>query len=185
MRDHGRLPQVSAGRRGPLLVGVLWLAPAVAGGQIRSIARCRRRLLTRAQNGSCPGQLRRLGYSPLDQITTQKRAKLTPVWTLGTASPRATSRRDGQQRRHVRSTPQNQVLALDAKNGDVLWYYQEGLARDLLQLHPDETGAWGLRGQGLPRHGRCPPVALDPRRAGSFGTRSRGLHRGTTARWRR
>src|SRR5438309_11857521 len=64
------------------------------------------------------------GYSPLDQITTQNARKLTPVWTLGTGvaegheSPPMVN--NGVM---FVSTPQNQVLALDAKNGDVLWYY--------------------------------------------------------------
>src|SRR2546430_10271533 len=81
------------------------------------------------------------GYSPLDQITTQNARKLTPVWTLGAGvaegheSPPMVN--NGVM---FVSTPQNQVLALDAKNGDVLWYYKKDLPDDLLQLHPTNRG---------------------------------------------
>ena len=38
------------------------------------------------------------------------------------------------------STPQNQVLALDAKSGELLWRYKRDLPEDLLQLHPTNRG---------------------------------------------
>ena len=38
------------------------------------------------------------------------------------------------------STPQNQVLALDAKSGELLWRYKRDLPEDLFQLHPTNRG---------------------------------------------
>jgi alcohol dehydrogenase (cytochrome c) len=38
------------------------------------------------------------------------------------------------------STPQNQVLALDAKSGELLWRYKRELPEELFQLHPTNRG---------------------------------------------
>jgi glucose dehydrogenase len=38
------------------------------------------------------------------------------------------------------TTPQQQVIALNAKTGDVLWRYKKELPEDLLQLHPTNRG---------------------------------------------
>ena len=38
------------------------------------------------------------------------------------------------------TTPQNQVLALDAKSGELLWRYKQELPEDLFQLHPTNRG---------------------------------------------
>ena len=127
-----------------LLVGVLWLAPAVATAQVHhySSVTDARLLNPEPQNWLMyRGNYAGWGYSPLDQITTQNARKLTPVWTLGTGvaegheSPPMVN--NGVM---FVSTPQNQVLALDAKNGDVLWYYKKDLPDDLLQLHPTNRG---------------------------------------------
>src|SRR4249919_4267428 len=81
------------------------------------------------------------GYSPLDKINTGNVAKLTPVWTFGTGVG------EGHQSPPMVnngvmfvSTPQNQVIALDARTGDVLWQYKKALPEDLLQLHPTNRG---------------------------------------------
>ncbi len=64
------------------------------------------------------------GYSPLDQITTANVDRLVPAWTFSTgvnsghqAPPQV---RDGVM---FVSTPGNQVLALDARSGELLWRY--------------------------------------------------------------
>src|SRR5258708_4655959 len=81
------------------------------------------------------------GFSPLDKINTGNVAKLTPAWTLGTGVA------EGHQSPPMvnngvmfLSTPQNQVMALDARTGDVLWQYKKALPDDLLQLHPTNRG---------------------------------------------
>src|SRR5688572_28286340 len=65
------------------------------------------------------------GYSPLNQITTRNVSELKPVWGMLT----------GENRVHEAapivnngvmfiSTPNNQVIALDAKAGNILWRYR-------------------------------------------------------------
>lgn len=65
------------------------------------------------------------GYSPLDQINTRNVSRLQPVWTLSTGM------NNGHEAAPVVnggvmfvSTSFNQVLALDAKSGAVLWKYR-------------------------------------------------------------
>jgi alcohol dehydrogenase (cytochrome c) len=65
------------------------------------------------------------GYSPLDQINTKNVARLQPVWTLSTGM------NNGHEAAPIVnggvmfvSTSFNQVLALDAKSGTVLWRYR-------------------------------------------------------------
>jgi len=81
------------------------------------------------------------GYSPLEQITPGNAASLVPVWTFSTGVA------EGHQAPPIVnngimfvSTPQNQVLALDAKSGDLLWRYKRDLPEDLFQLHPTNRG---------------------------------------------
>jgi alcohol dehydrogenase (cytochrome c) len=45
-------------------------------------------------------------------------------------------------------TPQNQVLALDAKTGDLIWRYQHKIPEELFQLHPTSRGV-GLYGDKI------------------------------------
>src|SRR6266699_5355912 len=65
------------------------------------------------------------GYSPLDQITTDNVRNLRPAWVFST----------GETRVHEAppivnngvmfvSTPNNQVIAIDAKSGNLLWRYR-------------------------------------------------------------
>ena len=81
------------------------------------------------------------GYSPLDQVTTANVANLVPVWTFSTGVA------EGHQSPPIVnngimfvSTPQNQILALDAKSGELLWRYKRDLPEDLFQLHPTNRG---------------------------------------------
>ena len=81
------------------------------------------------------------GYSPLEQITTENVKGLQPVWTLSTGlieghqSPPIVN--DGVM---FITTPQAQVMAVDAKSGDVIWRYKRELPEDLTQLHPTNRG---------------------------------------------
>jgi alcohol dehydrogenase (cytochrome c) len=81
------------------------------------------------------------GYSPLEQINTKNVKKLVPVWTFSTGVD------EGHQAPPIVNngimfitTPKNQVLALDAKRGDLLWRYRRDLPEDLFQLHPTNRG---------------------------------------------
>jgi alcohol dehydrogenase (cytochrome c) len=81
------------------------------------------------------------GYSPLDKINASNVKDLTPVWTLSTGVI------EGHQAPPIVNngvmfvtTPQAQVIALDAKTGDVLWRYKRELPEDLTQLHPTNRG---------------------------------------------
>jgi len=65
------------------------------------------------------------GYSPLAQITTANVKRLKPVWAFNTGEPRphesAPVVNNGVM---FVTTPMNQVIAIDAKSGNVLWRYR-------------------------------------------------------------
>ena len=74
-------------------------------------------------------------YSPLDKINTSNVSKLTPVWTFSTGVG------EGHQAPLLVNngvafitTPQNQVLAMNAKTGELIWRYKKQLPEDLFQL---------------------------------------------------
>ncbi|MCJ2030623.1 PQQ-dependent dehydrogenase, methanol/ethanol family [Methylobacterium sp. J-043] len=86
------------------------------------------------------------GYSPLDKINAENVKRLVPAWTLSTGVM------DGHQSPPTVnngimfiSTPQAQVLAVNARDGQVLWRYQKDLPPELFQLHPTNRGV-GLYG---------------------------------------
>jgi alcohol dehydrogenase (cytochrome c) len=81
------------------------------------------------------------GYSPLDKLNTTNVKNLVPVWTFSTGVT------EGHEAPPIVNngimfvaTPQNQVLALDAKTGDQIWRYKRQLPEDLFQLHPTSRG---------------------------------------------
>jgi alcohol dehydrogenase (cytochrome c) len=81
------------------------------------------------------------GYSPLDQIRRENVSGLKPVWTFSTGVG------EGHQSPPIVNdgilyvtTPGNQVLALDAAKGDLLWRYQRDLPDELQPLHPTNRG---------------------------------------------
>lgn len=86
------------------------------------------------------------GFSPLKQITAENVKSLEPVWTYSTGV------KEGHEAPPMVnngvmfvSTPYGQVLALNAKTGDLIWRYQHKLPEDLFQLHPTNRGValWG------------------------------------------
>ena len=88
------------------------------------------------------------GYSPLEQITPANVKKLVPVWSFSTGVT------EGHQSPPIVNngvmfvtTPQQQVFAINAKTGDLIWRYKKELPEDLLQLHPTNRGValWGDR----------------------------------------
>ncbi len=80
-------------------------------------------------------------YSPLDQISRRNAKRLQPLWVFSTG---ATNGHEAPPlvNRGVMfvTTPGNQVIALDAKNGSVLWRYRRPLAEDVVLMHPTSRG---------------------------------------------
>jgi alcohol dehydrogenase (cytochrome c) len=86
------------------------------------------------------------GYSRLDQIDANNVDQLVPVWTLSTGvsggheAPAIVN--DGVM---FVTTPRNQVLAIDARTGDILWRYAHELPEGLVAFHDTNRGValWG------------------------------------------
>ena len=81
------------------------------------------------------------GYSPLDQINAKNVKRLIPVWSLSTGVT------DAHQAAPIVnngimfvSTPQNRIIAVDARTGDTIWRYERHLPPDMQQLHPTNRG---------------------------------------------
>lgn len=81
------------------------------------------------------------GYSPLSQINTDNVRHLVPVWTISTGVEQ------GHQSPPIVNdgilyvtTPRNQVLALEAESGDLLWRYRRELPEDIPGMHPTNRG---------------------------------------------
>ena len=81
------------------------------------------------------------GYSPLDQITTGNVAGLEPVWLLSTGvtsgheSPPVVN--DGIM---FITTPEDRVIAVDARTGEQLWLYQRQFPEDMAHPHRTNRG---------------------------------------------
>ncbi len=86
------------------------------------------------------------GYSPLQEITPTNVSRLQPVWSFSTGQV------EGHQAPPIVNngvmfvaTPGNQLLALEAKTGNVLWRYKRPIPEDMTPLHPTNRGV-GLFG---------------------------------------
>jgi alcohol dehydrogenase (cytochrome c) len=81
------------------------------------------------------------GYSPLDQINTTNVSKLRLVWSTITGESRvheaAPLINNGAM---FVSTPNGQVMALDAKTGDILWRYRKPRPKGAVILHDVSRG---------------------------------------------
>jgi alcohol dehydrogenase (cytochrome c) len=89
------------------------------------------------------------GYSPLARITPANVGRLQLVWSF------ATGQVEGHQAPPIVNngvmfvaTPGNQLIALEAKSGNVLWRYKRPLPEDLTTLHPTNRGV-GLFGDKI------------------------------------
>jgi len=89
------------------------------------------------------------GYSPLEQITPANVGRLELAWSF------ATGQVEGHQAPPIVNngvmfvaTPGNQVIAIEAKTGNLLWRYKRPLPEDLTNLHPTSRGV-GLYGDKL------------------------------------
>jgi alcohol dehydrogenase (cytochrome c) len=86
------------------------------------------------------------GYSPLQEINQNNVSRLQPVWSYSTGQV------EGHQAPPIVNngvmfvaTPGNQLLALEAKTGNVLWRYKRPFPEDMTPLHPTNRGV-GLFG---------------------------------------
>ena len=104
------------------------------------------------------------GYSPLDKINTGNVARLKPVWMIET----------GEMRVHESApivnngvmfvtTPNNQVLALDAKTGAILWRYKRPRIQGALVPHDTSRGVALYGNKVYFAGGEAVVVALDAR----------------------
>jgi alcohol dehydrogenase (cytochrome c) len=80
-------------------------------------------------------------YSPLEQINTRNARNLKPAWIVSTGVA------NGHQAPPIVnngvmfvSTPGNQVMALDAKDGTILWRYRIVPPEDAIIQHPTSRG---------------------------------------------
>jgi len=81
------------------------------------------------------------GYSPLNQITTANVARLQPAWVFATgevSGHEAPPMVNGTTM--FVATPHNQVIALDATTGRILWRYRRPLPEPLVQFHNTHRG---------------------------------------------
>ena len=81
------------------------------------------------------------GYSPLDQITAHNVADLAPAWIFATGvrdgTPQAAPIVNGNT---MFVTTAEQVIALAADSGTLLWRYARPLPSDLVRPHPTNRG---------------------------------------------
>jgi alcohol dehydrogenase (cytochrome c) len=102
------------------------------------------------------------GYSPLDQINTTNVSKLRLVWSTIT----------GESRVHEAaplvnggamfiSTPNGQVIAFDAKTGDILWRYRKPRPKGAVILHDVNRGVALYGDKVYYAAGEAELVALD------------------------
>ena len=102
------------------------------------------------------------GYSPLTQITPANVARLERVWTF------ATDQENGHEAPPIVNsgimfvaTPGNQVIALDAKSGQLIWRYRRPLPEGVVLLHPTSRGVALSGDKVLFAAGEAVLVALD------------------------
>lgn len=102
------------------------------------------------------------GYSPLDQITTANVKNLKPVWSFST----------GEGKVHEStpivnngvmfvSTPNDQVIAIDARSGNLLWRYRRTRPQGSVVLHDTNRGVAVYGNNVYYAAGEAVLVALD------------------------
>ena len=124
------------------LVAVVTLAPATVAGQSYRPVTDERLTSPEPENWlSYRGTYSGWGYSPLDQIDVSNVQDLVPAWAFSTnttgghESPPIVN--DGVM---FITTPGNQLYALDARNGDLLWRYQKELPPGRIAVHDTNRG---------------------------------------------
>jgi alcohol dehydrogenase (cytochrome c) len=104
------------------------------------------------------------GYSPLDEITPGNVRRLQPVWVF------ATGVTSGHEAAPIVNngvmfvaTPGNQVIAIEAKTGGLIWRYRRRLPEDVILLHPTSRGVALSGDKVFFAAGEAVLVALDAR----------------------
>jgi alcohol dehydrogenase (cytochrome c) len=128
--------------------------PSVTAEQLKSPAEGDWLMVRRTYDG--------WGYSPLQQITKANVTRLQPVWSM------ATGVTSGHQAPPIVnggvmfvSTPQNQVLAIDARSGLLLWRYRRTPPEDAIIAHRTSRGVALLGDKVFFAAGEAVLVALD------------------------
>src|SRR6185503_11142052 len=113
------------------------------------------------------------GYSPLDQITTANVSQLRRVWNIPTGEGRvheaAPVVNNGVM---FITTPNNQVLALNATTGDVLWRYKRPRPSGAFVLHDTNRGVALYGDKVFFAAGEAVLTALDARTGKEVWTKS-------------
>jgi alcohol dehydrogenase (cytochrome c) len=103
-------------------------------------------------------------YSPLDQITAKNVRRLQPVWVFSTGTTNGHEAPPLVNRGVIfAATPGNQVIALDAKKGALLWRYRRPLPDDVVLAHPTSRGVALYGDKVFFASGDAVLVALDAR----------------------
>jgi alcohol dehydrogenase (cytochrome c) len=104
------------------------------------------------------------GYSPLDEVTPANVARLQPRWSFSTGVT------NGHEAPPIVNngvmfvaTPGNQVIAIEAATGDLLWRYKRPLPDDVVLLHATSRGVALYRDKVFFAAGEAVLVALDAR----------------------
>ena len=102
------------------------------------------------------------GYSPLKQITKANIQKLSLAWSMSTdlLGAHETTAIVNQGRMFI-TTPQNNIIAIDAKTGKQLWRYARKYSEGLVQLHPTNRGVALYGNNVYMATTDCALVALD------------------------
>lgn len=115
------------------------------------------------------------GYSPLEKINEKNVSKMQLAWSYTTGvqeghqSPPIVN--DGYM---FITTPQNQVIALDAKTGMEIWRYKKEIPAELFQLHPTNRGVALYGDKVYVATTDCNLVALDAKTGKMLWTVSTG-----------
>jgi alcohol dehydrogenase (cytochrome c) len=104
------------------------------------------------------------GFSPLRQITPDNVSRLEPVWSFSTGAI------NGHEATPLVNngvmfvaTPGNQVIAINAKTGSLLWRYRNTPAPDVVLLHPTSRGVALYEDKVFFAQAEATLVALDAR----------------------
>ena len=125
-----------------LVAAVVISGPGLAGAQSYAPVTAARLEAPEADNWlSYRGNYAGWGYSPLDRIDASNVSDLVPVWSfstgVGSGHEAPPIINDGMM---FVTTPGNQLLALDAVTGDLVWRYQHELPEDLVAFHNTNRG---------------------------------------------
>jgi alcohol dehydrogenase (cytochrome c) len=104
------------------------------------------------------------GFSPLAQVTVDNVNRLEPVWGFSTSAT------NGHESSPIVvngvmfvATPGNQVLAIDARTGTLLWRYRRPLPNPVVLNHPTSRGVAIYNDKVYFAAGEAVLVALDAR----------------------